>query len=187
MFSSAMASITDPFHNAPAVGFEQPFEMLEACHDRVRRSLELLARLVVHVQSHGHDTRSRSAARDVLRYFDLAAPHHHEDEERHVFPRLLASGEDSLVQAVRRLRADHELMSQRWAALRPGLAAWAEDGGAGPVDAALREHAQAFQALYAAHLPIEERLVFPAARVRCDEAACAAMGSEMQQRRRASP
>jgi hemerythrin-like domain-containing protein len=131
--------------------------------------------------------QSRSAARDVLRYFDLAAPHHHEDEERHVFPRLLASGDESLVQAVQRLCADHEMMSQRWAALRPGLADWADDGAAGPVDAALREHAQAFQARYAAHLPIEEGLVFPAARERCDEAACAAMGSEMQQRRRASP
>ena len=97
-----MVSTKDLLHSAPAVGFEQPFEMLEACHDRVRRSLDLLARLIVHVDRHGHDTQSRSAARDVLRYFDLAAPHHHEDEERHVFPRLLASGDDALVQAVQR-------------------------------------------------------------------------------------
>ena len=35
-----------PGFDAPAVGFEQPFEMLLACHDRVRRSLALLGRLV---------------------------------------------------------------------------------------------------------------------------------------------
>lgn len=182
-----MASTSTLFHNAPAVGFELPFEMLEACHDRVRRSLDLLARLLVHVDRHGHDAQSRSAARDVLRYFDLAAPHHHEDEERHVFPRLLASGDAALVQAVQRLRAEHESMAQCWAALRPGMAAWAEPGAAGPADAPMRAQADAFLSLYAGHLSVEEGLVFPAARSRCDATAIELMGREMQQRRRASP
>ncbi|MEN9486198.1 MAG: hypothetical protein RJB37_4078, partial [Pseudomonadota bacterium] len=62
-----------PGFASPAVGFDQPFEMLQACHERVERSLALLQRLVAHVRDHGHDTASRSAARDVLRYFDLAA------------------------------------------------------------------------------------------------------------------
>ena len=182
-----MVSTKDLLHSAPAVGFEQPFEMLEACHDRVRRSLDLLARLIAHVDRHGHDAQSRSAARDVLRYFDLAAPHHHEDEERHVFPRLLASGDAALVQAVQRLRADHERMSQGWSVLRLHLLAWADEGATGVADAAMRAQADAFQALYAAHLPVEEGLVFPAARSRCDAAEIDAMGREMQQRRRASP
>ena len=69
-------------HSGPAVGFDEPFEMLEACHERVQRSLALLARLIAHVDAHGHDEKSRSAAHDVLRYFELAAPHHHEDEEQ---------------------------------------------------------------------------------------------------------
>lgn len=182
-----MVSTRDLLHSAPAVGFEQPFEMLEACHDRVRRSLDLLARLIVHVDRHGHDEQSRSAARDVLRYFDLAAPHHHEDEERHVFPRLLASGDDRLVQTVQRLRADHERMVRCWSDLRPALAAWAEVGAQGPADARMRALAETFQALYAGHLPIEEGLVFPAARSRCDGATIDSMGREMQQRRRDSP
>jgi hemerythrin-like domain-containing protein len=187
MLGLAMVSKNDLLHNAPAVGFEQPFEMLEACHERVRRSLDLLDRLIAHVDRHGHDTQSRSAARDVLRYFDLAAPHHHEDEERHVFPCLLAGGDAALVQAVQRLRADHERMSQVWSALRLHLAAWAQEGATAPADAPMRASAEAFQALYAAHLPVEEGLVFPAALSRCDAADIDAMGREMQQRRRASP
>lgn len=187
MLAFAMVSTKDLLHNAPAVGFEQPFEMLVACHDRVRRSLDLLARLIAHVDRHGHDAQSRSAAQDVLRYFDLAAPHHHEDEERHVFPRLLASGDEALVQAVHRLRADHERMSQTWSALSGHLVAWAEPGATVPADASMRAQAESFQALYAAHLPVEEGLVFPAARSRCDEAALGTMGREMQQRRQASP
>ena len=57
--------------STPAVGFDQPFEMLDACHDRVDRTLTLLQRLAAHIDSKGHDASSRSAANDVLRYFDL--------------------------------------------------------------------------------------------------------------------
>lgn len=171
-------------HPSPAVGFEQPFEMLEACHERVRGSLALLGRLIEHVEREGHDAKSRSAARDVLRYFDLAAPHHHEDEERHVFPRLLAGGDAARAQAVQRLRADHGRMTALWTRLRPVLETWAGDAAGGPVEAMFRDDARAFQALYAEHIPLEEGLVFPSARSACDEAALAAMGAEMQSRRR---
>ena len=33
-----------PGMRSPGAGFDQPFEMLDACHDRVRRSLDLLRR-----------------------------------------------------------------------------------------------------------------------------------------------
>ena len=33
-----------PGWRAPGTGFDQPFEMLEACHERVQRMLALLAR-----------------------------------------------------------------------------------------------------------------------------------------------
>ncbi|MEZ0309011.1 MAG: hemerythrin domain-containing protein, partial [Ramlibacter sp.] len=75
-----------PASSAPAPTFEQPFDMLEACHERVHRSLDLLARLRAHVVTHGADDQARQAAIDVLRYFDVAAPAHHLDEELHVFP-----------------------------------------------------------------------------------------------------
>ena len=82
-----------PGFGAPAVGFDTPFEMLEACHERVERSLDLLARLCSYLHDHACDDTARQAARDVLRYFDIAAPLHHEDEELHVFPLLLALAE----------------------------------------------------------------------------------------------
>ena len=78
-------------HVGPAAGFDQPFEMLAACHERAARMLDLLARLLPHLASQGCDEQARQAARDVMRYFDLAGPAHHEDEERHVFPLLQAS------------------------------------------------------------------------------------------------
>lgn len=176
----------DLFNRTPAVGFEQPFEMLEACHERVQRSLDLLARLIDHVAARGHDAQSRSAAHDVLRYFELAAPHHHEDEERHVFPRVLAGGDAAQAAAVQRLRDDHRRMGELWARLRPVLQAWASEGGGGPVTDELRADAAAFGALYAGHIPVEEGLVFVAAKGLCDAAALQAMGDEMRARRGAA-
>ncbi|MBX3604915.1 MAG: hemerythrin domain-containing protein [Piscinibacter sp.] len=171
-------------HAAPAVGFDQPFEMLEACHERVRRSLALLGRLIAHIDAHGHDTQSRSAARDVLRYFDLAAPHHHEDEERHVFPRLEAAGDAALVADVQRLRDDHARMAALWQVLRADLLRWSTDEAAGPIDAAARAAAEAFRAAYDGHIELEEGRVFPAARARTEPSAATAMGAEMAARRR---
>jgi len=170
-------------HAGPAVGFEQPFEMLEACHERVQRSLALLERLIEHVDAQGHDAKSRSAAHDVLRYFDLAAPHHHEDEERHVFPRLLALGDATLVQAVQRLREEHQRMGELWARLRPVLLVWSGEHAAGAVPANFRADARDLSTLYAAHIPVEEGLVFPGARSQLDDGELQAMGDEMRVRR----
>jgi hemerythrin-like domain-containing protein len=172
-----------PGFDTPAVGFEQPFEMLEACHERVRRSLALLERLVGQVESHGHDAPSRSAAADVLRYFDLAAPLHHEDEERHVFPLLEHCGDAALEAATTGLRGDHARMEALWAPLRVALCSWAAPNTAQAATAPTRQQAQAFGSLYAGHLRVEETLVFPAARSRMDAARLAHMSADMQGRR----
>ena len=151
--------------------------MLLACHDRVRRSLDLLLRLQAHAATHGADTQARDAARDVLRYFDLAGPKHHEDEERHVLPRLRAAGLGELAD---RLAADHTEMNRQWAALRPALQAL--QGGSGQsLDAAA---CQAYAALYAAHMAAEEGQAFPAAARDLEAPALTAMGEEMAARRR---
>ena len=131
-----------PEFDSPAVGFEQPFEMLEACHERVRRSLVLLERLIGHVEAHGHDARSRSAAADVLRYFDLAAPLHHQDEERHVFALLEHCGDAALEASTAGLRSDHARMEALWALLRVALGAWAMPGAREAASALSRQQAQ---------------------------------------------
>ena len=168
--------------SAPAAGFEQPFEMLEACHERVHRMLALLARLREHLRTHGADTQAQQAARDVMRYFDQAAPQHHHDEELHVFPPLLAQGDPKTVAVVARLQQDHLQMESRWGSARQVLALVAE----GRVDAlSVEDEAvlDAFAGLYDAHIEAEEGMAYPAARALIDEAATAAMGEEMMRRR----
>src|SRR5439155_25395301 len=111
------------FNAPPAAGFDQPFELLAGCHDRVRRSLVLLQRLVAHLRTHGADGDARPAAADVLRYFDVAGPQHHLDEETHVLPLLEASGDAALVEAARRLHDEHRQLDTQWQALRTQLSA----------------------------------------------------------------
>lgn len=175
-----------PGFSSPAASFEQPFEMLAACHDRVRRSLQRLQRLAGYLREHGSDEPARHAAADVLRYFDMAAPHHHEDEERHVFPPLLAQGTPAVQAAVRQLQRDHVEMAAAWAGLRPALQRVA-DGSAAGLDADDEHRLAHFASLYDEHLRIEDEQVYPTARECIGEPALLEIGQEMAQRRGALP
>jgi hemerythrin-like domain-containing protein len=168
--------------SSPAAGFEQPFEMLEACHERVHRMLKLLARLREHLRRQGADTQAQQAARDVMRYFDQAAPQHHEDEELHVFPPLLAQGDREIVAVVTRLQQDHRQMEARWTAARQVLSAVAE-GRTSSLSADEDAALDAFAALYDDHIRAEEEIAYPAAQELIDEPTRTAMGEEMMRRR----
>lgn len=167
---------------APGAGFEEPFGMLEACHERVHRMLKLLARLREHVRAQGVDTQARQAARDVMRYFDQAAPQHHLDEELHVFPPLLAGGDAGVTQVVRRLQQDHLEMESRWKDAREVLVLVA-DGVVARLDAEGEAALDAFAGLYGDHIRAEEEVAYPAAEGLIDPAAREAMGQEMMRRR----
>lgn len=173
-----------PGLDAPGAGFEAPFALLEACHERAQRSLSLLTRLVDHVAVNGHDASAREASADVVRYFDLAAPLHHEDEELHVFPALDPHPDPVVRAAVARMRADHLAMTAMWRQLRAVLVAWRDGAEPPSVEPAMREAAQAFTELYADHIATEESIVYPAAVARLGAATLEAMGAEMQARRR---
>lgn len=171
-----------PGFGAPAVGFDTPFEMLEACHERVQRTLALLDTLCHYLHGHACDDSARQAARDVLRYFDLAAPLHHQDEELHIFPLLLAQGAPDVVDRVHQLQHDHVHMAAHWQDARLRLLALV-DGQSSTFsvqdEAAFARFAQG----YGAHIASEEEVVYPAARALLSESAVQSMGQEMRQRR----
>ena len=114
---------------------------------------------------------------------NLAAPLHHEDEELHVFPPLLAQEHDApLVTLVRQLQRDHVRMAERWATARGPLQAMAD----GQLPAFSAEHEAAldgFAECYADHLRHEDDSIYPAARALLDPGAQSAMGQEMARRR----
>ncbi len=169
-------------HPAPQAGFDAPFELLQACHERVQRTLALMARLQQHLQDVGCDDNARQAARDVLRYFEVAAPLHHQDEELHVFPPLLLGTDAGLHTVVRQLMQDHRDMEAAWVQAREVLQSVA-DRGLAVLSAAQTLALDRFAALYDQHIAHEEGLVYPAAQAVLPATAQHAMAQDMMQRR----
>lgn len=174
-----------PGVRAPAVGLEQPFEMLAACHERVTRMLGLLARLQQHLRDTGCDDAARQAARDVMRYFDLAAPLHHEDEELHVFPPLLVGGDAAVRALVLQLQQDHRQMVAAWAVARQVLGSVAEGEPSRwqPLQSAQTAALDHFAALYRQHLVHEDETAYPVAKAMLTDAALQTMSADMMRRR----
>ena len=166
----------------PAAGFDDPFGMMEACHERLGRMLSLATRLREHLAQHGADEQARQAARDVMRYFDQAAPQHHRDEELHVFPRLAAVEDGDTKALVERLRGEHEAMEGNWPAARAVLQSIA-DGALASLSPQDRIALDAFLGPQSAHAEAEERVAYPAARMLLGEQDIALMGAEMRARR----
>ena len=73
-----------------APGFDRPIAVLKHCHDRIRKQLATLEKLLAHLPRHGADEQARQAAAAVMKYFDQAAPLHHADEEQNLLPMLRA-------------------------------------------------------------------------------------------------
>lgn len=188
--SVPLMQISQPGQSAPAAGFDDPFGMLEACHERVERMLRLIIRLQEHLQEKGLDEPVRQAARDVMRYFDLAAPMHHEDEERHVFPPLMLDADAVVKALVLRLIQDHRQMEVAWQGARAVLLTLAEHDGQTLLTeltvwqkVALNDFAR----LYRQHLDDEDKVAYPTARELLSPSAVHAMRDDMMARRGVKP
>jgi hemerythrin-like domain-containing protein len=180
-------SHTFPGHRAPSAGFEVPLEMLAACHLRVQSQNQTLLRLVPHLAAHGADPQAREAAVAVMRYFDTAAKHHHEDEELDLFPALLESMAGSDAVCLRELSAalvtDHRALEQRWRQLRRVL----EQVALGTAATLAADEVQAFAGLYERHIKREEVELLPMAARLLDDATLDRIGLAMRARRGAIP
>lgn len=186
MATTVRFSRTVPGLQTPAASWEQPFDMLRACHERVFRMLDLLAKLQGHVAQHGADTTAAQAATDVMRYFDQAAPLHHLDEEEQVFPIALAQGSGAVQAAVRELQHDHGAMAEAWAALRAVLQAWADPAASLVLRSPQSSQTLALSAFadrYRAHIAVEESVVYPCVEALLAPQSLEAMGRAMGQRR----
>ncbi|HYL25477.1 MAG TPA: hemerythrin domain-containing protein, partial [Burkholderiales bacterium] len=110
-----------------APGFDEPLEMLQACHGRIEMQLAMLERLVAHVAQHGCDIEAREGARFIMRYFDTSAVQHHRDEDEDLFPLLrckaAALDRPEVSAIINELERDHQTMDLQWSRLRARLEA----------------------------------------------------------------
>jgi len=143
-----------------------------------------MGQLVALLEVEGDSDRVREMAGDVVKFFSTTARQHHEDEERHVFPKALVGSDAEIVQAVLRLQQDHNWLEEDWMELSPHLRALAAGHSLWDL-AFLREATEVFTALSHDHMALEESCVYPQARARLKAGERHEMGREMAARRRA--
>ena len=170
-----------------APGFDRPIAVLKHCHDRIRKQLATLEKLLAHLPVAGADEQARQAAAAIVKYFDQGAPLHHADEEDNLIPmlRTVAQGDDAaaLQELAPLILEQHHAMDSTWVQLREQLNAIAAG-----TDAALSAStAQQFIAAYTAHMLREESTLAPMAMRLFTAEQMAQLGAAMQARRNANP
>ncbi|MGE5452148.1 MAG: hemerythrin domain-containing protein [Acidobacteriota bacterium] len=163
--------------HTPPPSFEDPLEMLRACHDKVRHFAKLATRIAEHIARQGVDQQARDAAQSVIRYFDIAAPLHHADEDEDLYPALLALQDPALSTDIHRLTGEHTPLAGLWQAVRAWLLQ-VQAGEQAPPPPELPLFAQR----YPQHAHDEEQLVYPHA-LRLSNDALSALGQTMTRRR----
>lgn len=171
--------MTNLLGGAAAPGFDDPLEMLEACHGRIQSQCATLKKLLEYLPRHGCDMQAQQAAQAILRYFDTAGQHHHQDEECDLFPCLCETPNTEARELVARLLDEHKGMEAAWLRLRPMLLAIA-DGKSGELDKAAAEQ---FVDVYDRHIEVENGKLLPLATRLLSDSQLKTLGQSMAARR----
>jgi hemerythrin-like domain-containing protein len=144
--------------NAPESTGE-PIQDFSHCHDGILDKLDMLAGLPALLEP---AARAREIAGQALEFFRTAVFEHHLDEERELFPAVLASAapgdEVDLVRlTAQRLTREHRELEAAWKRLESGLKKVAK-GRASDVNATEIEQ---LVKRYRAHATFEEREFLP--------------------------
>ncbi|HXE49518.1 MAG TPA: hemerythrin domain-containing protein [Ramlibacter sp.] len=159
-----------------------PFEALDACHREILAHLKDLAELVRQIEAKGVDAAAQRQAGVIEAFFSGTSRQHHEQEEKTVFPPLLASGDPALTETVRTLQQDHGWIEENWIELAPQLSAIAS-GNNWPDAAELQHGVQVFVDLCTGHIALEETVVYPESRAQWARAVAARAGLKGKLRR----
>jgi hemerythrin-like domain-containing protein len=139
------------------------FAALDSTHAAALKMLEAFEQLLAQLDEHGPGEAAVHSARAILDFFGGPGHDHHAQEERQVFPGLLAAGDAELARLVKRLQQDHGWIEEDWRELSPQIEAIA--GGYNWYDLPmLRAALPIFTSLYQDHIALEESLIYPAAK-----------------------
>ena len=99
-----------------------PIHSFSRCHDGIRVQLQSLAQLP---QQDGATQEAREVARQALQFFRTAMFDHHAEEEKELFPAVLAASTPAEYGGLRAqadlLTAEHRRIEAVWRALEPSL------------------------------------------------------------------
>ncbi|QLB21363.1 hypothetical protein A6B43_07430 [Vespertiliibacter pulmonis] len=158
--------------------WNEPIEMLYACHSKVKKFCRQLQLLPDYLEKQGVNQAVKNDVEQILNYFNLSAPLHHDDEEKDFFPTLIKKFPKA-VDAVKVLEQQHTELHHNWDLLEEQLLALLT-GKRTNVD---RELIKRFVEGYNLHISIEEPL-FELGREYLSESDLKAIGKIMENRRK---
>ncbi len=143
-----------------------PLGLLSDCHRRVEMFLGVL-KAAAALDGRELNSDERNSLENALRYFREAAPKHTADEEESLFPRMRSTQSaeaNTALAELEKLEADHRWADPLHAQVDDLGQKWLAAGKLGANDAAAFNEAIAqLVAMYARHIEVEEKVVFPAA------------------------
>ena len=138
---------------------DTPLDQFSQCHSGILKHLGSLAELPSLIEP---AARARRIATELLDFFRAAVYEHHAEEERELFPAVLASAEEGQERTyvrniVDRLTREHRQVEAAWVRLEPGLKDMARGRDTDLEPAAVGS----LVAVYRAHADYEEKVFLP--------------------------
>ncbi|WP_373766494.1 hemerythrin domain-containing protein [Glaesserella sp.] len=161
------------------VTWDEPIEMLYACHGKVKSFCRQLQLLPDYLAKNGVNQAVKNDVQQILNYFNQSAPLHHDDEEKDFFPALIKQRPEAQTD-VDLLEAQHIELHRNWDELSTQLVALLN----GEIQQIDRELIQRFVAGYDQHIAIEEPL-FELGREHLSQEELNSIGQIMADRRKA--
>jgi hemerythrin-like domain-containing protein len=164
-------------------GFDDPIGMLKDCHRRIEHFLDILCLVAERAHTRSLTGEEQSAAKAALQYFYVGGERHTADEEESLFPRLRAKPSVGL-EEIDRLESDHHLAADLHESVDRLYTVWSSAGVLQQDEQQrLLSQTRQLKELYAEHIQVEERIVFPHALQTLDRRTIVAIGQEFRSRR----
>ena len=167
--------------------FNDPIGLLEDCHRRIEKFLNVLFTIAGEAQGNSLTKEQRPAVETSLQYFREAAPKHTADEDESLFPRLRASPHHEakeILSNLDQLHSDHVAAEENHRAVDQLFRQWlADDFLSAPDYDRLTTSLGLLRDAYARHIREEETQVFPNAARILSDLDLRAVGVEMAKRR----
>ena len=171
----------------PDSDFNDPIGILEDCHRRIEKFLDVLLTLAGQAQGNKLTNEQRAAIEVSLQYFREAAPKHTADEEESLFPRMRASQHHQakeILSQLDHLHTEHVTAGQNHRGVDELFRRWLADGFLSAREfVRLTSLLHSLRDTYGRHIKEEETEVFPNAARILTTLDLKAIGLEMTTRR----
>ena len=161
------------FSTPKSANYEQPLDLLLSCHTKIRHFSSALDKLTDAIQENGWNDKHITSVEQVRHYFNIASSAHHQDEEKHLFPAIVAlesisnlnsksenKGENKskFTNIIHRLIKEHHDSDALWVQLDTLLAERSDDF------LTLNKLSKQFKLDMHRHAQIEDDIIFPYAK-----------------------